>query len=65
MERREFLRESGRLLLLTGAAAVAWDALLAGRPEAAPNYRLTDHWWAMSIDIDQCIGCGSCVRAWT
>jgi tetrathionate reductase subunit B len=37
--------------------------VLAGAPEQAPNYRLTDHWWGMIIDIDKCIGCGNCVRA--
>ena len=37
--------------------------MLAGEPEAAPNYKVTDHWWGMTIDIDKCIGCGNCVRA--
>ena len=53
----------GRWLLLTGAAALAWEHVVAGEPEAAPNYTLTDHWWGMIIDIDKCIGCGNCVRA--
>ena len=50
-------------IALTGAAAVAWDHLLAGAPEASPNYKMTDHWWGMLIDIPKCIGCGNCVRA--
>jgi Fe-S-cluster-containing dehydrogenase component len=50
-------------LWLTGAAQLAWDAVARGEPEAAPNYKTTEHWWAMAIDIDQCIGCGNCVRA--
>ena len=62
-DRRSFLRDTGRLLLLTGAASLAWEHVLAGAPEAAPNYTLTDHWWGMIIDIDKCIGCGNCVRA--
>lgn len=52
-----------RLLVLLPAAAVAWKFVLAGTPENAPNYKLTEHWWAMLIDIPKCIGCGSCVRA--
>ena len=62
-DRRSFLADTGQWLLLTGAAALAWDAVVAGEPEAAPNYRLTDHWWGMIIDIEKCIGCGNCVRA--
>jgi len=52
-----------KMLMLTGAAALAWDSVLAGTPENAPNYRMTDHWWGMLIDITKCIGCGNCVRA--
>jgi Fe-S-cluster-containing dehydrogenase component len=51
------------MIMLTGAAALAWDSLLAGAPEEAPNYRTTDHWWAMLLDVTKCIGCGNCVRA--
>jgi tetrathionate reductase subunit B len=61
--RRDFLSYAGRFVVLTGAAAVAWDHVCAGEPERAPNYRTADHWWAMVIDIDRCIGCGACVRA--
>lgn len=62
-DRRAFLAETGRWLMLTGAATVAWEFVAAGQPEQSPNYRLTDHWWGMIIDIDKCIGCGNCVRA--
>jgi tetrathionate reductase subunit B len=61
--RREFLAQSGKFILLTGAAAIAFDQVMAGTPEAAENYRTADHWWGMIIDIEKCIGCGSCVRA--
>jgi tetrathionate reductase subunit B len=61
--RREFLAQSGKFILLTSAAAAAWEHVLAGKLEAAPNYQVTQHWWAMLIDIDKCIGCGNCVRA--
>jgi Fe-S-cluster-containing dehydrogenase component len=50
-------------LILLPAAAVAWEHVLAGEPEAAPNYSMAEHWWGMLVDIDKCIGCGSCVRA--
>lgn len=62
-ERRRFLGHAGTFLVLTSAAALAWDALAAGAPEEAPNYRTSDHWWAMLVDIERCIGCGACVRA--
>ena len=58
-----FLKQSARYVMLTGAAALAWDYVVAGQPEQAPNYSATDHWWGMIIDIDKCIGCGNCVRA--
>ncbi len=61
-DRREFLETSGKLLMLTGAAAIGFDFLQAGNPENAPNYDMTEHWWAMAVDIELCIGCGACVR---
>jgi Fe-S-cluster-containing dehydrogenase component len=61
--RREFIGRSLKLLVLTGAAGAAWDAIASGEPEKAPNYRTSEHWWAFAIDVDECIGCGNCVRA--
>ena len=63
MTRRELLTKSGKFILLTSAAAAAWEFVLAGKAEASPNYDMTKHWWAMVIDIEKCIGCGNCVRA--
>jgi Fe-S-cluster-containing dehydrogenase component len=60
--RREFLIASGRLLLLTGVAAGALDAMLNGEEVPEP-YRAASHWWGMTIDIKKCIGCGLCVKA--
>jgi len=51
------------IMLLLPAAAIAWEHVLAGTPENSPNFRATDHWWGMLLDITRCIGCGSCVRA--
>jgi len=63
MDRREFLEKTGLYLVLSGSAAAAFDFLLAGRLEAAPGYDTAEHYWAMIIDIEKCIGCGNCVRA--
>src|SRR5208282_4516012 len=52
-----------KMLVLLPAAAMAWEYVLAGTPESAPGYDRNQHWWGMLLDIDKCIGCGSCVRA--
>src|ERR1041385_7311602 len=62
-DRREFLLQTGKLLVLTAAASTAWDYVVAGEPEKAPDYDATKHWWAMIIDVEKCIGCGRCVQA--
>lgn len=63
LTRRDLFAKAGKWILLTSAAATAWDFVLAGNVEASPNYDMTKHWWAMIIDVDKCIGCGNCVRA--
>ena len=63
LPRRQFLQASGKYLIMTAAASSALEYVLAGEPEAAPSYKALDHWWAMMIDIEKCIGCGACVRA--
>jgi tetrathionate reductase subunit B len=61
--RREFLTATGKLLVVSAASAGAVELVLAGTPEKADRYRLLDHWWAMVVDVEKCIGCGNCVRA--
>ena len=62
IDRREMLREASRLLLLVAGGA---EALGGGPAESADagKYDPGKHRWGMTIDIDQCIGCGNCVRA--
>jgi tetrathionate reductase subunit B len=62
MTRREWLR-STKLLLLTPAAAALLDKVSGASTAVPDKYQLAQHYWAMTIDIDKCIGCGNCVRA--
>jgi Fe-S-cluster-containing dehydrogenase component len=62
-DRRAFLQQTGKLLVLTAPAAAAWDYVIAGEADKAPGYRRGRAWWAMIIDVEQCIGCGRCVQA--
>jgi Fe-S-cluster-containing dehydrogenase component len=61
--RRNFLILGGKMFVMTSVAAAAFEHVLEGTPEKADSYNTADHWWAMVIDIEKCIGCGSCVRA--
>lgn len=63
LDRRQFLVEGTAFILLTGAATRAWPFIEQGRPQDTPGYDVSQHWWAMFIDIEKCIGCGRCVDA--
>jgi Fe-S-cluster-containing dehydrogenase component len=63
VDRREFIRSGGKLLILTAAAAEAFDHVIAGTVDELAGAPGSEHWWAMTIDIERCIGCGNCVRA--
>src|SRR5215471_3306334 len=62
LNRRELLAAAGRFIVLSGAALEAFESP-TGAIAADSRYRIADHWWAMTIDISKCIGCGNCVRA--
>ena len=61
--RRDFLMVGTKLLVMTAATAAAFEHVVAGTPEAVTTYSTAEHWWAMLIDIEKCIGGGHCVRA--
>jgi len=61
--RRDFLMVGTKLLVMTAATASALEHVLAGTLEATAPYTTADHWWAMLIDVEKCIGGGHCVRA--
>jgi Fe-S-cluster-containing dehydrogenase component len=63
VDRRELIRTGGKLLVLTTVAARAVEHVMAGTVDAIQRELEAEHWWAMAIDIDKCIGCGGCVRA--
>ena len=62
MSRRDLLAAAGKFIILSGAAQEAMDSATG---DLAPDskYRMAEHYWAMTIDINKCIGCGNCVKA--
>jgi tetrathionate reductase subunit B len=64
MDRREFLGHVSKLLILSPAAAEFLGRADAGEPQPqVSKYAMAEHYWAMTIDIEKCIGCGNCVVA--
>src|SRR5579884_2480430 len=64
LNRRDLLAGFGKFIILSGAARVALEAATTGVPPPdADKYKAAQHWWAMTIDVGRCIGCGNCVRA--
>lgn len=63
LSRRELLAQSGKFLILSGAARVFLEQLHGEPSPDADKYKMAEHWWGMTIDISKCIGCGNCVRA--
>ncbi len=62
MSRRDLLAAAGKFIILSGAAQ---EAMESATGDLAPDskYRMAEHYWAMTIDINKCIGCGNCVKA--
>ncbi len=64
LTRRELLEQSTKFIILTPAAAAVLHAWNSGTPENIPDeHKNAEHWWAMTIDVEKCIGCGKCVQA--
>lgn len=62
LSRRELLAATGKFIVLSGAALEAFESP-SDTLAADSKYKMADRWWAMTIDIRKCIGCGKCVRA--
>jgi Fe-S-cluster-containing dehydrogenase component len=63
MNRRELLEKAGKFIILSGAARVALEVLQGEPSPDVDKYKMAEHWWAMTIDVSKCIGCGNCVKA--
>jgi len=61
--RREFIMVGTKLLVMTAATRGALAHVMAGTPEQVDTYKAAEHWWAVTIDIEKCIGGGNCVKA--
>jgi len=72
LTRRSLLRRAAAglsgvaVVILTGEEAYVWGSAFQEAPQGAPapvSYDPTKHHYVYLVDIDKCIGCGSCVRA--
>lgn len=61
-ERREFLAELLKVPCATLLLGVV-GPLKALAEDDGDDYRPLDHYYAMGIQIEKCIGCGKCVEA--
>jgi tetrathionate reductase subunit B len=62
ISRRDLLHKAGSLIIIGALAPPALKLAAEPEPAKGDEYRTTDHWWTMTIDIEKCIGCGNCVR---
>jgi len=63
MTRREMITRTGKFIILTAAAAEGLQQLTGSAQGQPLKYDAAKHWWAMTLDVEKCIGCGNCVRA--
>ena len=63
VSRRDILNGIRKLLIVTPAAAAFIEHVSGDAPPPEAKYSMAEHYWAMSIDIEKCIGCGNCVDA--
>ncbi len=63
LTRRDLMAKAGKFIVLSGAAREGLSILEGAAPADTAKYKMAEHWWAMTIDITKCIGCGNCVRA--
>ena len=61
-ERREFLVELAKVPCATLLLGVVGPVKVLADDSDDP-YRATEHYYAMGIQLDKCIGCGKCVEA--
>jgi tetrathionate reductase subunit B len=61
-ERREFLAELAKLPCATLLLGVVGPVKVLA-DDADDEYRATEHYYAMGIQLEKCIGCGKCVEA--
>jgi Fe-S-cluster-containing dehydrogenase component len=62
VDRREFLAELAKLPCATLLLGVVGPLKVLAETGEAP-YEASEHYYAMGIRIDKCIGCGKCVQA--
>ncbi len=62
ISRRDVLHRAGSLIIIGALAPPALKLAAEPEPAKSDEYRATDHWWTMTIDVEKCIGCGNCVR---
>ena len=58
--RRDLFEQVTKFIVMSGAAAAVFDESTGAVSADAPanEYKMADHWWGMTIDIERCTGGG-------